>query len=117
MDKRDPMEVSKEILDIVYEYRLQKLANTSDKWSAGTPTFLSTISRFVEAGRTVRMCLPAFPYKSANKTYKVLGSLPDTAEKVSLERLNDICLRIGKIYEPGAKLLIISDGLVYNGTS
>ncbi|MCJ1312423.1 hypothetical protein MMC25_006097, partial [Agyrium rufum] len=114
MDKRDPLEVSKEILDIIYEYRLQKLANTSDNWSAGTPTFLRTISRFVEMGSAVRMCLPAFPYKSANKTYKVLGSLPDTAEKVSLERLNDICLRIGKVYGPGAKLLIFFNGFVYN---
>jgi pyoverdine/dityrosine biosynthesis protein Dit1 len=61
------------------------------------------------------MCLPAFPWKSANQVYKVLGTLPDKAEELALKRLNGICEAIGDVYKPGAELLIISDGLVYNG--
>jgi len=53
--------------------------------------------------------------RSANKVYKVLGVLPDKAEELALKRLNDMCLRIGTVYAPGARCTIISDGLVYNG--
>jgi pyoverdine/dityrosine biosynthesis protein Dit1 len=61
------------------------------------------------------MCLPAFPFKSANKVYKVFGFLPDKAEEIALARLHDMCRRIEEIYSPGAQLVIVSDGLVYNG--
>jgi pyoverdine/dityrosine biosynthesis protein Dit1 len=55
--------------------------------------------------------------QSANKVYKVLGALPDKAEEIALERLNNMCLRIREIYAPGARCMIVSDGLVYNGLS
>lgn len=61
------------------------------------------------------MCMPAFPFKSANKNFKVLGALLDRAEEAALARLNTMCAEIGAVYKPGARLLIISDGLVYNG--
>ncbi|KAK1714026.1 Pyoverdine/dityrosine biosynthesis protein-domain-containing protein [Colletotrichum lupini] len=76
--------------------------------------FLSVINGFVTADKPIDMCLPAFPFKSANKAYKVLGFLPDKAEELALQRLNTICLRIRDIYSPGARITIISDGLVYN---
>lgn len=107
--------VSSAILDIISQYRLTKAADSHDKWIEGTPKFLQSIENYVRAGQTVRMCLPGFPFKSANKQFKVLGALPDKAEEVALARLNAICSQIGEIYKPGAKLLIISDGLVYNG--
>ncbi len=62
------------------------------------------------------MCLPAFPFKSPNTSTKVLGRLPDKAEEFALAHLNGLCAAIGDVYPPGAKLMIISDGLVYNGT-
>ncbi|RFU76422.1 transferase family [Trichoderma arundinaceum] len=107
-------EVSIQILAIIYEYALNKFDDSLDRLAAGTPKFLSVIDRFVIAGESVEMCLPAFPFKSANKVYKVLGILPDKAEELALERLNTMCARIGDIYRPGANLTIISDGLVYN---
>ena len=106
---------SSKILNIVYKYRLEKAADAHDKWVEGTPKFLSVIQKFVRAQETVRMCLPAFPFKSANKNFKVLGTLPDRAEETSLARLNTMCAEIEAVYKPGAKLLIVSDGLVYNG--
>ena len=63
----------------------------------------------------VEACLPAFPFKSTNKVYKVLGTLPDKAEELALERLNSICVRVKEIYIPGARITIISDGITYNG--
>lgn len=108
-------EMSEKILAIIKEILLTKIPGAHDKWDQGRVTFLRVISRYVERGETVQMCLPAFPWKSANKVEKVLGNLPDKAEELALRRLNSICERIGEIYKPGAELLIISDGLVYNG--
>lgn len=106
---------SEEILAILKLYLLDKLPGWHDYWAEGAPSFITVIRSFVEKGETVEMCLPAFPWKSANKVEKVLGILPDKAEEVSLRRLNGMCEAVGQVYEPGAKLLIISDGLVYNG--
>ncbi|QPC69436.1 hypothetical protein HYE68_000188 [Fusarium pseudograminearum] len=110
-------EISERILDVILEYSLNKFESTSELHSKGRPKFLAVISRFVREQQKVVMCLPAFPFKSANKVEKVLGNLPDKAEEVSLARLNSMCTTIGQFYKPGAELTIISDGLVYNGIS
>lgn len=108
-------ETSSKILAIIFEYALNKFDDTIERLAAGMPKFLSVIDQFVVTGKQVDMCLPAFPFKSANKVYKVFGILPDKAEELALERLNTMCVRIAEVYTPGAKLTIISDGLVYNG--
>ncbi|KAI4099322.1 MAG: hypothetical protein L6R37_006034 [Teloschistes peruensis] len=105
---------SNAILDIVFDYALNKFDDSVDRLSAGRPNFLTIIDQFVIAGKQVKMCLPAFPFKSANKVEKVFGTLPDKAEELALERLNSMCKRIGDVYPPGAKVTIISDGLTYN---
>ncbi|ETI29379.1 hypothetical protein G647_01832 [Cladophialophora carrionii CBS 160.54] len=109
-----PSETSNKILEIIFDYALNKFSDTRQQLEAGRPKFLAVIEKFVSAGAQVETCLPAFPFKSANKVYKVLGTLPDKAEEIALKRLNDMCLRIGEIYAPGARCTIISDGLVYN---
>lgn len=114
MEVRD---TSSKILTIIFEYTLNKFDDSMERHSAGMPKFLSVIDKFVTAGTELQMCLPAFPFKSANKVYKVFGILPDKAEELALNRLDTMCLRIGDVYLPGAKLTIISDGLVYNGMS
>ncbi|KAL8673292.1 MAG: hypothetical protein Q9168_002290 [Polycauliona sp. 1 TL-2023] len=110
----DRSKTSNIILDTILEYALDKFSDTADQLVAGTPRFLSVIDQFVTTGATVKLCLPAFPFKSANKVFKVLGVLPDKAEELALERLDTMCARIKDVYSPGAKLTIISDGLVYN---
>ncbi|MCJ1283548.1 hypothetical protein MMC26_002878 [Xylographa opegraphella] len=112
--KMEGAEISTQILAIIFEYALNKFDDTIQRLAASTPKFLSVIDQFVTTGKRVDMCLPAFPFKSANKVYKVFGILPDKAEELALERLNTMCVRITDIYPPGAKLTIISDGLVYN---
>lgn len=109
-------EISNRILDVILEYSLNKFDSTAELHNAGRPKFLAVISRFVRTRQKVVMCLPAFPFKSANKVEKVLGTLPDKAEELALGRLNTMCATIGQFYEPGAELTIISDGLVYNGS-
>ncbi|KAF2270327.1 acetyl-CoA synthetase-like protein [Lojkania enalia] len=110
----DIMETSNKILDIIFEYALNKFDDSKERLAAGRTKFLSVIDQFIMAETQVQMCLPAFPFKSANKVYKVFGILPDKAEELALQRLNTMCIRVGDVYAPGAKVTIISDGLVYN---
>ncbi|WP_237387088.1 L-tyrosine isonitrile synthase [Xenorhabdus sp. Sc-CR9] len=74
---------------------------------------LPRIRAFVEQGKTVECILPAFPTKSPNPR-KVLGNMPDMAEKLSLIFLNSLCQRIQLYYPPGAKIIICSDGHVFS---
>ena len=108
-------EVCAAVLGVIFEYSLHKFDDTMARLEIGRLRFLAVIRQFVTAGKKIEMCLPAFPFKSANKTYKVLGRLPDKAEELALARLESICQRIESIYSPGATIVIISDGLVYNG--
>ncbi|KAL9002748.1 MAG: hypothetical protein Q9188_004336 [Gyalolechia gomerana] len=110
----DSTAMSAKILSIIYKYRLTKAADAHDRWVEGTPKFLDIIENFVRQAKSIQMCMPAFPFKSANKVYKVLGTLPDRAEEAALEYMNTMCAEIKAIYSPGAKLLVVSDGLVYN---
>lgn len=57
--------------------------------------------------------LPAFPAKSANRD-KTLSPLPDLGEKLAIARLEKLCADIRQIYSPGARMLICSDGRVFN---
>lgn len=108
-------EISRIILDIIFEYALNKFDDSRDRLEGGANNFLPVIDHFVAAGTRVETCLPAFPFKSANKAYKVLGNLPDKAEELALDRLNTMCRRIREVYSPGAQVTIISDGITYNG--
>ncbi|KAK0674590.1 Pyoverdine/dityrosine biosynthesis protein-domain-containing protein [Cercophora samala] len=101
------------ILKVIYKYRLNKAGSeTSD--GHDMLRFFVLIYDQVRANQTIKMCLPAFPFKSPNDKCKVLGRLPDMAEQFALAHLNGLCAAVGDIYPPGAELTIISDGLVYN---
>ncbi|OAA69645.1 Pyoverdine biosynthesis [Cordyceps fumosorosea ARSEF 2679] len=108
------LETAAKVLQIVDRYRMRKAAETSTKADEGALKFLALIYTHVKAGQAIPMCLPAFPFKSPNSTSKVLGKLPDRAEDLALSHLNSLCASIERVHAPGAKLTIISDGLVYN---
>jgi len=76
---------------------------------------VAPVEAHVLKNETVRMVLPAFPFKSPNRKDKVLGNLPDLGEELALMHLNGLCESIAEVYEPGATVVIASDGLVYNG--
>ncbi|OGT58591.1 MAG: pyoverdine biosynthesis protein PvcA [Gammaproteobacteria bacterium RIFCSPHIGHO2_12_FULL_43_28] len=67
----------------------------------------------IKAQQPITFVLPAFPAKSPNLA-KVLGTLPDMAERLALEFLNNLCQQIQKIYSPGARVILCSDGRVFN---
>lgn len=77
------------------------------------PDQLDTIHQQISVLEPLVMVLPAFPAKSPNPN-KTLGPLPDFGEYLALERLQALCQKINKIYEPGAKIVICSDGRVFS---
>jgi pyoverdine/dityrosine biosynthesis protein Dit1 len=111
---------AKEILHLVFRHRrllpgAAKCANESGDGPCEQclEPHLPLVRRFVGAGLPVHFLLPAFPAKSANPE-KVLGRSPDMAEELSLRFLNELCGEIRKIYPPGARITICSDGLVFS---
>lgn len=111
------LETAAKVLQIIDRYRLRRNSNATTKADEGALKFLALIYSHVKAGEVIPMCLPAFPFKSPNSISKVLGKLPDRAEDLALSHLNGLCAAIQRVYAPGARLTIISDGLVYNGKS
>ncbi|XDG08046.1 hypothetical protein ABKA04_007661 [Annulohypoxylon sp. FPYF3050] len=106
------LETASRILNIISRYKLAKNELLSKRNDGSN--FLSQICSKVSANEIILMCLPAFPFKSPNTSTKVLGRYPDKAEEFALAHLNGLCAAIGDAYAPGARLMIVSDGLVYN---
>ncbi|KAF6793734.1 glutamyl-tRNA(Gln) amidotransferase [Colletotrichum sojae] len=99
------------IMDILESFSLQQHGNGI---FLGREVFSPRILRHVTAGRRIPMVLPAFPAKSINRIHKVLGTGPDLGEELALDRLNDLSSRIQRVYNPGATILIATDGACYN---
>ncbi|KAL9946834.1 dityrosine synthesis enzyme [Verticillium nonalfalfae] len=108
------LETAAKVLDVICQYRLRRAEHSEVPDIEGRLGFLSMVYGHVRANSPILMCLPAFPFKSPNSRDKVLGRLPDKAEEFALAHLNGLCAAVGDIYAPGAKLTIVSDGLVYN---
>lgn len=100
------------IMNVLEGFSLQQRGNDI---FLGREVFSPRVRRHVAAGRTIPMVLPAFPAKSINCVDKVLGPWPDLGEELALDRLNDLCSQIQKVYRPGAMVLIATDGACYNG--
>ncbi|KAF4455336.1 Pyoverdine dityrosine biosynthesis [Fusarium albosuccineum] len=104
-------EIASSIMRILEGFSLQQQGNDV---FLGTHIFSPLVRRHVTAGSKIPMVLPAFPAKSINVVEKVLGPSPDLGEELALDRLNDLCSRIQKVYAPGAMVLIATDGACYN---
>ncbi len=81
--------------------------------SACTEPQIGRVLTAIERNHAVTFILPAFPGKSPNPA-KVLGTRPDMAERQSLAFINALCQDIQKIYAPGARIILCSDGRVFN---
>ena len=76
---------------------------------------LPRLQKAIECAAPLTFVLPAFPAKSPNPR-KVLGHLPDAAERIALTFLNDLCQRITQHHKPGARVLLCADGHVFADT-
>lgn len=86
----------------------------NDRWfDVGRSRFQSKVEFFVSRNLRLELCLPAFPCKSSNLR-KVLGVVPDKGEELALRRLHEFVRLVKEIYDPGARVLIVSDGHVFS---
>ncbi|KAH6970329.1 Pyoverdine/dityrosine biosynthesis protein-domain-containing protein [Fusarium avenaceum] len=110
------LKTSIEILTSINRYQMNQVDDQTQGQNSdeGLLRNLALIYSHVREDKPIRMCIPAFPFKSPNTKVKVLGRLPDKAEEFALARLNGLCAGIQDIYSPGAKIVIVSDGIVYN---
>lgn len=74
---------------------------------------LQIIEQLVAKQLPIKMILPAYPGKSPNRN-KTLGYFPDLAEHHSIDILSQLCDEINEIYQPGAQVIICSDGYVFS---
>ncbi|KAL1643699.1 hypothetical protein SLS58_004714 [Diplodia intermedia] len=112
--KRSAAQVADDILSVIESYRLKASPFDPKTIPQARHTFLPLIQKAVEKQTPLSLTLPAFPFKSPNTEEKVLGTLPDKAEEVSLKHLQAFCDNIKDTYPPGADLTIVSDGIVYS---
>ncbi|MDC9588214.1 isocyanide synthase family protein [Xenorhabdus sp. XENO-10] len=116
MERFDIEEVSNKILNELLQYR-RRFPESEHTLQYEEKKVLEVqlprIRTFVEQGKPIECILPAFPTKSPNPR-KVLGKMPDMAEKLSLIFLNSLCQRIQLYYPPGANIVICSDGHVFS---
>ncbi|KAK2027389.1 pyoverdine/dityrosine biosynthesis protein [Colletotrichum zoysiae] len=110
-----PEQVAHKILDIleVFGRHIILEGQENHEW-LGRKMFHPRVEEYVKKSESVKMIIPAFPWKSINRTDKVTGALPDFGEELALARLNDLCVEIGKVYTQGAEVHIATDGLVFN---
>ncbi len=111
-----PSVIAKDILAEVMKYRRFSGPKTSCAISACPKCFEPHLQKVISAvalDLPVTFVLPAFPGKSPNPA-KVLGPLPDMAEKRALEFLQQLCDRIRQYYPPGARIILCADGRVFS---
>jgi pyoverdine/dityrosine biosynthesis protein Dit1 len=87
-------------------------ASIADEEHLVAATQLPRLRHFIERNARIDFILPAFPTKSPNPR-KVLGHLPDMAEKIALQFLERLCQHIKSLYAPGARIVICADGHVF----
>lgn len=83
--------------------------------SKGLVKLATSIQQAVDRDDPVQIVLPAFAFKSPNQSKKTLGVLPDKAEEIALGHLQGLAENVARIYDKGAQITVVSDGLVYNG--
>src|SRR5690349_13634200 len=68
------------------------------------PIVRHTIQYLFDNHLPISNVLPAFPFNSPNSVSKVLGKLPDRGEELALQRLEDFCLAIERVYPLGCSV-------------
>ncbi|MEQ1506669.1 MAG: L-tyrosine/L-tryptophan isonitrile synthase family protein [Myxococcota bacterium] len=77
-------------------------------------TWTERVAALVAAGQPLELVLPGFPAKSPNPQ-KVLGPLPDLAERLALANLEALCAELDGLHPPGVRMVLASDGHVFVG--
>ncbi|PWN52269.1 hypothetical protein IE53DRAFT_385314 [Violaceomyces palustris] len=102
-----------EQITALFESRL-KHSPRNDRWKIqGRGSFVERVGFFVSRDLPLHMVLPAFPCKSANRN-KTSGILPDKGEELAIRTLGGFAESVRRIYPPGCRIHIVSDGHVFS---
>jgi len=110
--QRQAIELAKEILTYVMQFR-RSLGQCEMSCEHCMSPHLSNVTAAIERNEPITFILPAFPGKSPNLA-KVLGTMPDMAERRALQFLGNLCDNIRQRYAPGARIILCSDGRVFS---
>jgi pyoverdine/dityrosine biosynthesis protein Dit1 len=117
-----PGQISDQILNILKPFQitqdidkksLNQLAKYSEPHSFDYKSLQEKITTFLKQKKPLKFLLVGFPFKSANTEKKVLGQVPDMAERRSLEYLNGCINSLKAIYPYGVELIIFCDGIPF----
>lgn len=101
------------ILNVFEQFRMP--ATAIDQYNeTGKAILADKIQGFVSRGKPIEFSMLGYPFKSMNNRDKVLGTLPDLGEQLSIENFGRFNAQIQQVYSPGVQLHLISDGLVFN---
>lgn len=100
------------ILDLIFARRRVLPDVPPLPTEAARALHLPRVLAFMEKGEPVQLVLPGFPAKAPNAA-KVLGPLPDAAERIGLQFLEALMAEVRQVYAPGAQLTLCSDGHVF----
>ncbi|MDQ6778667.1 MAG: isocyanide synthase family protein [Actinomycetota bacterium] len=101
------------VFDVMRSKRFRAGTASQTRFDENKELFRPIVEAQIADGAPLEFVLPSFPFKH-NNPVKVSRRSPDMAEVLCLCRLREICQALGRIYEPGARFVIISDGLVYH---
>ncbi|KAJ9667592.1 dityrosine synthesis enzyme [Coniosporium apollinis] len=97
----------------LFSHTLRNIAE-GDRWDfGGSQYFQDRILLFTSRRARLDLVLPAFPCKSTSLN-KVAGTRPDKGEELALRGLFAFVKDVEKIYPPGARMFIASDGHVFS---
>lgn len=100
------------VFDIMRSKRFRAGTAKQTRFDDNKELFRPIVERQLNAGAPIEFVLPSFPFKH-NNPVKVGRRSPDMAEVLCLSQLYGICRALAYVHEPGARFVIISDGLVY----
>lgn len=117
-----PEQISNNILNILKTYQITKDIDKEGIYKSSKipkieqPSYedlQKKIIAFAKENKPLKFLLVGFPFKSANTEKKVLGSLPDMAERRSLEYLYRCIKSLSAVYPYGVELVIFCDGIPF----
>ena len=104
--------IARALLEILFRDNRVLPGVTQGLSPASEALHLPVLESCIRAQRPLELVLPAFPAKAANPN-KVLGPLPDLAERRALERLSELLDELEVVWPTGVQLTICSDGHVF----
>ncbi|PIN79939.1 hypothetical protein COV13_04440 [Candidatus Woesearchaeota archaeon CG10_big_fil_rev_8_21_14_0_10_32_9] len=103
-----------DVLNVFSKYIVLGPAEIDKFETVGKQAFKDKILPCVVGNAPISFTMPGFPSKSSNNVTEVLGYLPDGAEEASFNQFSKFIKDMKKVYAPGVKLNIVSDGYVFN---